>query len=136
MRLGITGIWLVICAIIAMLILWKVRKLFFKIILVALIVVVFLCGTKVINLNTISAEVQEKVQTVADMVGGTSIKTEGGSVLVKVEDTWYDVSKLSVVGDFTKDITLKYDGEIIYVGHSGITNVLKALESVGLLKSE
>lgn len=137
MQYELTGIWLVICIILAVVILFKVAKKAVKIVLVLLIVAVFLFGSNIISLNTLSPEIQAKVDAVVDTVGDSMIKTEGNAVLIKVNDEWYDLSKIAVIGDIsTESVVLEYDGEEIYVGETGLINVIRVLESVGLVESE
>lgn len=138
MRVGLLIGLAIILAIIAFILILKVVKgLALKIVVVCVAVVLFFGGVKVINLNTLSSDVEAKVQTVVDTVGDSSIKTDGNKVLVKIDNGWYDVSKLSVVGGLlTDDVKLRYEGKEIYVGHSGVVNTLKTLEKVGLLGEE
>lgn len=113
------------------------KKTISRVIVIVLALFIFTGGGSIINLNCLSAEVEQKVQQVVDTVGDSYIKTQGNKVMVKIDNAWYDVSKLSVIGDIaTKDITLRYDGKEIYVGQSGVVNAIKTLERVGLLKSE
>lgn len=137
MQIEMQGIWLVICIVIAVFVLLKITKAVSKVIILALIVCLFFAGAKVIDLNTIAPDLMEKVSSVTEMVGENLVKTEGKSVLVKINDKWYDISKLAVVGNLaTEDIILKYDGEEIYVGHTGVVNVLKVLDKFGLIEIE
>lgn len=138
MRAGLLIGLAIILAIIAFILILKVVKgLALKIVVVCVAVVLFFGGGKIINLNTLSSDVEAKVQTVVDTVGDSSIKTDGNKVLVKIDNGWYDVSKLSVVGGLlTDDVKLRYEGKEIYVGHSGVVNTLKTLEKVGLLGEE
>lgn len=122
------------CIVAALLVLKLVKKVIGKVILVALIAVLLFGGKEVIDLNTLSASVQTKVQEVVEVAGDSYIKTEGNKVFLKLNDEWLDISKVSAVGNAaTKDFTLEYDGRTIEVGHSGIVNTIKALEAVGLL---
>lgn len=126
----LAGVCLIVCIIIGCLVKRPVRKVIY--ILVA--VVVFVVGSEIIDLNTLSDEIQQKVQQVSETVGNTYIKTEGNNVLILVNDEWLNLSDLSIIGDLSKDIVLEYEGKEIYVGHSGIYNTIKALEDTGLLK--
>lgn len=137
MQYEITGIWLVICVILAIIILFKVAKKAIKIVLVLAIIAVFLLGSNIISLNTLSPEIQAKVDAVVDTVGDSAIKTKGNSVLINVNDEWYDLSKIAVIGDIsTESVVLEYEGEEIYVGETGLINVIRVLESVGLVDSD
>lgn len=99
-----------------------------------LILVVFIFGSKIIELNTLEYEVQQKVQQVSDVVGTTYIKTSGSDVLVKINEEWVNLSKVSILRELSQDIVLEYDGEEIYVGHSGLYNTIKEMENLGLIK--
>lgn len=108
-----------------------------KIIVIILAVILFTGGGAVINLNSISAEAQTKIQQVTDIVGSSSIKTEGNKVFIKIDNDWYDVSKLSILGvDTSGDITLKYEGTEIKVCKSGVTNAIEILKEAGFLQDD
>jgi hypothetical protein len=131
------GIWLIVCAIIAVVILFKVAKKAIKLVAILAIVAMFVGGSNIIDLNTLAPEIQAKVDAVVDTIGESAIRTDGNSVLIKVGDSWYDVSKIAVIGDLaTESVVLKYDGQEIYVGETGLMNVLRVLESIGLIHSE
>lgn len=99
--------------------------------------VVFLLGVEVLNLTVVSDEVKEKVDQVADICGDTYIRVDGNKVEVLLNDKWVDLDKISIIGGILGDeITLRYEDKEIYLGQSGIVNTIKALESVGLIKSE
>lgn len=137
MQLELKVILLVICAILAVVVLFKVAKKAIKFVLVLALVAAFVFGSNIIDLNTLAPEVQEKVDLVVETVGDSFIKTKGDAVLIKIKDTWYDISKISVVGDMaTESVVINYDGQEIYVGETGIINVIRVLESVGLVQSE
>ena len=137
MQLELKVILLVICAILAVVVLFKVAKKAIKFVLVLALVAAFVFGSNIIDLNTLAPEVQEKVDLVVETVGDSFIKTKGDAVLIRIKDTWYDISKISVVGDMaTESVVINYDGQEIYVGETGIINVIRVLESVGLVQSE
>ena len=137
MQFELTGIWGILCAVLVVIVLIKVAKKAVKIVLTLVIVGIFLFGSNIISLNTLSPEIQAKVDAVVETVGESVIRTEGDSVLVKVNNKWYDLSKIAIVGDLATDsVILKYDGQEIYVGETGVINVLRVLESAGLLQSE
>ena len=137
MQFELTGIWGILCAIAVVIVLFKVAKKAIKVVLTLVIVAVFLFGSNIISLNTLSPEIQAKVDAVVETVGDSVIKTEGDSVLIKVGEDWYDVSKIAIIGDLATDsVVIKYDGEELYVGETGLMNVLRVLEDVGLVQSE
>ena len=137
MQLELKVILVVFCAILAVVVLFKVAKKAIKFVLVLALVAAFVFGSNIIDLNTLAPEVQEKVDLVVETVGDGFIKTKGDAVLIKIKDTWYDISKISVVGDMaTESVVINYDGQEIYVGETGIINVIRVLESVGLVQSE
>ena len=102
--------------------------------IIALAVFVFLGGGKLINLNTLPMNIEKKVYEVVDAVGDSYIKTNDDRVLIKIEDEWYDVADISVVGEVVNDeVTIRYEGKEIKIGQSGVVNTIKVLEKVGLL---
>lgn len=114
-----------------------IKGIVMKVIVIILAVILFTGGGAVINLNSISAEAQTKIQQVTDIVGSSSIKTEGNKVLIKIDNDWYDVSKLSILGvDVSGDITLKYEGTEIKVCQSGVTNAIEILKEAGFLQGD
>lgn len=128
----ILGVVLVILAIVICI---KVAKsVISKVVTILIAICLFIGGGQVINLNTLPAEVEQKVQLVADTAGDSLIKTEGNTVYIKIDEEWYDVSKISIIGKATGTITLRYEGKEIYVGESGVVNAIKILEKAGLLK--
>lgn len=99
----------------------------------------FLFGGGVINSKYLPQGTLEMVNEAKEKLGdlgGSYIKTEGNSVYVKVNDNWLCTEDIAIVGDFTKDNVINYEGEDIYLGHSGVYNTIKVLEDVGLLKKE
>lgn len=137
MQFELTGIWGILCAIAVVIVLFKVAKKALKVVLTLVIVAVFLFGSNIISLNTLAPEIQAKVDAVVETVGDSVIKTEGDSVLIKVGEDWYDVSKIAIIGDLATDsVVIKYDGKELYVGETGLMNVLRVLEDVGLVQSE
>lgn len=63
-----------------------IKGIVMKVIVIILAVILFTGGGAVINLNSISAEAQTKIQQVTDIVGSSSIKTEGNKVLIKIDN--------------------------------------------------
>ena len=98
--------------------------------------VIWIVGGSLINLNTLPKDVQEKLEVVEELCGTAYIKQDGRSILIKVNGKWVDLEKVSFVGDFAKDIYLEYEGNRVFVGHSGIYNTIKTLKSVGLIEFE
>lgn len=111
-----------------------VKKTVMRLAIIALAVFVFLGGGKLINLNTLPMNIEKKVYEVVDAVGDSYIKTNDDRVLIKIEDEWYDVADISVVGEVVNDeVTIRYEGKEIKIGQSGVVNTIKVLEKVGLL---
>lgn len=136
MRLTGNLILLLVC--VGVVLLLKVFKKLKKVAFIAVVlcaIVVFCGGSSIINLNTLSQATQSKLNKVVDVCGDSFVKTEGNKILVKVNDEWYDLEKVDIVGNFTKDCTITYDGKEINVGHSGVYDTIKFLEAVGLLNS-
>ena len=116
-------------------VIYKVFKKSFKAITYGVILLlVFVFGSKVIELNTLESEIQQKVQQVSEVVGTTYIKTSGNDVLIQLNGEWVNLSKVSILRELSQDIVLEYDGEEIYIGHSGLYNTIKEMENLGLIK--
>lgn len=110
-----------------------------KVIFIGGALCLFFFGGEIINLNFMSSETIEKVEQVKEALKenyGEYVKTEGNSVYILVNDEWINLGEVEVVGEFTKDNTITYEGKEIYLGHSGVYNAVKVLEDVGLLKGE
>ena len=115
------------------------RGLLFKLILIGSLLCIFFFGGNIINLNFMSSETIAKVEKVKEILNdnyGEYVKTEGNSVYVCINDNWVNLDEVEIVGNFSKDNIITYDGEEIYLGHSGVYNVIKVLGDVGLLKGE
>ena len=110
----------------------------FKVILIICAVCLFFFGGELINLNFLPADTLEKVEEaklkLQNTFGDLYMKTEGSSVYVDINGKWVNLNDISIVGEFTKDNTINYDGKDIYLGHSGVYNTIKVLQDVGLLK--
>lgn len=111
-------------------------KFYGKVMIICLGFVIWIVGGSLINLNTLPKDVQEKLEAVEELCGTAYIKQDGRSILIKVNGKWVDLEKVSFVGDFAKDIYLEYEGNRVFVGHSGIYNTIKTLKSVGLIEFE
>lgn len=110
-----------------------------RVIIIGCALFLFFGGGGLINLNFMSSDTMEKVEQVKEALKenyGEYVKTEGNSVYVLVNDEWINLDEIEVVGEFTKDNTITYEGKEIYLGHSGVYNAVKVLEDVGLLKGE
>ena len=134
--LMIIGLGALLAVIAVWLCLKIVKGTIMKVIVIGAAVVIMLGGSSIINLNYIQSQMSSAVQDITNKVGDTYIKMSGNTILVKVNNNWYDVSKLSIVGDFTKQLTLRYDGKDIYVGDSALVDVFKTLKGLGFIKSE
>lgn len=99
--------------------------------------VVFLIGASIINITVLSDEVKEKVEKVAETCGDTYVRVDGNNVEVLLNEKWVNLEDISVIGGVLgNEIILQYEGKEIYLGQSGVVNTIKALEAVGLIKSE
>lgn len=99
--------------------------------------VVFLLGAEIINLTILPDEIKEKVDEVASICGDTYIQVDGNNIEVLINDKWVNLDDISIIGGvLTDEITIEYEGKRIYLGQSGVVNTIKALESVGLIKSK
>lgn len=117
---------------------FKSRKII-KICVLVGAICLFFFGGELINLNFLPKETLDVVDDVkaklVETVGSSdSIKVDKGTVYVLVGERWLDLSDISVIGNFVSDNTISYDGEEIYLGHSGVYNTFKVLQDFGLLK--
>ena len=130
-------VWaLIIIAVAIILAKFIIKKLVFKVVVIGVALCLLLGGIGVINVSVLPTETKGKIQQVVDVVGESYIKTKGNDVYIKIDNEWYDVSEMSVVGSMATDsITIRYQGEEIEIGQSGVVNVIKTLEKVGLLNN-
>lgn len=129
-------IGIIVVAIIAIYLFFKLLKGTVKTIAIICVVLFVFGGGEYINTAFISSKQQEAVDKVVEKVGGDYIDVDGGKVLVKINDNWVNVNDIKIVGDFTKDVTIEYDGQEIPIGHSGVYNTIKVLKDMGMVKSK
>lgn len=99
-----------------------------------LAIILWVGGGTLINSNTIPPETQEKIDEITAVYGDTYIKTKGSDIYIKINDEWLNLSDINVVGSvLTDDLSIEYEGKEIYLGHSGVVNVIKTLEALGLI---
>ena len=135
MRVALICVWLVVVALVCY---WLVRRFRFKgygIIGVGLLaLLLWVGGGAFINFEVLSREVNEKVSELVSLYGDTYIRLDGNNISIKIGNQWLRLSDIAVVGDLlTDDVCIEYDGEVIYLGHSGVVNVLRTLEYLGFL---
>lgn len=100
-------------------------------------VLVWLLGGELINLNTLPYETRVKLKKVVATCGDTYVKRNGNDIYIKINDKWLNLNKISIIGGvLTDDLYIEYEGKNIYLGHSGVVNTIRALESVGLIDSK
>lgn len=135
MRVSLITILLVVCVAIVVFSILKAKfNLFKKILICGIAFILFLGGSSIINLNTLSKNIQAKVDKVIEICGDTYITTKGGNVYVMLNGDWVDIEEISIIGDFAKDCQIEYDGKIITIESPGIKGTIQTLESLGLLK--
>lgn len=103
-------------------------KVFF---FIAFIFCFFVIGS-IINVNTLSPEVQEMVDFVVEECGDSYVTVKGSSVYLKVNDRWLDVENIEISNSFSKNYTITYDDEEIVLNSPGIRKTLKYMYEVGL----
>lgn len=115
----------------------RYRLKFYGIVMLCCIglVIWVVCGS-LINLNTLPKDVRAKLEAVEEACGSAYVRQDGNAILLKVNGKWVDLDKVSFVGNFAEDLYLEYEGNRIFVGHSGIYNTIKTLKSVGLIEFE
>lgn len=90
----------------------------------------------VISVNILPKGLKNKIDKVQEVCGDTYVRSDGSTVYLLINNKWVDINDIQLVGDFMEDLYIEYGGEKIYVGHSGLYNTLKVLESVGLISCE
>lgn len=137
MRTLFLCIWLVVLVILCMYIWrrWNGGKRSTKILGVGLVfLILWLCGSSLISVNTLSADVQKKIDKVVELYGDAYIQTDGSEIFLRVNEEWVNLRDISIIGGIlADDLYIEYDGREIYLGHSGVVNVIKTLESFGLI---
>ena len=113
--------------------LYRKRKLLFNFVFACVLFCCFLAGSSLINLSVLSDENQRKLDYVIEAVGDSYLKVSNGEIQVKIEDDWVNLNDIQILGEFTEDITILYEGREIYLGRSGVYNTLKVLKDIGLL---
>lgn len=93
-------------------------------------------GGTIINLNSLPNSVQKKLDKVVDKCGSSYVKSEGNDIYIKINSKWVDLDDIAIIGTFTEDYTVEYDGEEIKLSDSGLKYTIKTLEYVGLLKNK
>ena len=113
----------------------KKRDYLFNSVFVSISFMVLFAGGKIVDLNTLSDVQREQIQQVVDRVGdaGSYITVDSGRIYVLVNGEWLDVNNIQGVKRLASDIVLVYDGEEIYLGHSGVYNAIQVLKDVGLI---
>lgn len=130
-------LWLVVLLIVYVVInSLRQRKMLFKAVLACVFIGLFFFGGEIINVNSLSKVTKEKLEQVVDIVGDTYIRANGGNVEVLVGDQWLNLNDIAIIGEFTKDNVIEYEGQQIYLGHSGVYNTVKVLQDVGLIKDK
>lgn len=109
-----------------------------KLLFFAIVLIVLVCGVggvKLVNLNMLSDNTEEIINRVISEVGSNEYVrvTDLDEVQVFVEGEWLNVKDVSIVGIFTKDIEIVYEGKVIKVGESGVVNTLRVLNKIGIL---
>lgn len=107
-----------------------------KIWLLCVLLCVFLFGSSLINVSVLPKSQQDKLKEVVETCGSTYIKTEGSTIYVRINDSWLNLSKIKVIGTFTDEYSIEYDGKVINLGKSGVVSTIEVLQEVGLIKSE
>lgn len=136
MRTALVIIWFIILTVLFVYVKKRFRLGMYGVIGLSIVaIVLWLGGSAFIDLNTIPSEVQEKVDQIVSVYGDTYIKTEGNDIYINVNNEWLNLSEIKLIGGLlTDDIYIEYEGREIYLGHSGVVNVFKTLESMGLIE--
>ena len=137
MRVKIILILLIACIItgVCICVITKIDK-YLKVVICIGLLCLFLFSSSIVNLNSLSEEKERKLDKVVESCGNTYIKTKGSHIYVSIDGKWVDIDDISVVGTFTRDCTITYDGRVVKIGESGVKSTIKTMEYVGLLKSK
>lgn len=133
-RVGLLLIILIVALVISVLVVKSKLLLIKKIFSILFIVGIFFLIGNFINVNTISPEVEKIINSIKDEYDDVEVKTKGSSIYVKINDKWYDVEKMKIIGIFAKNTVIEYDGEKIKLNSPGIRNMLKTLKNFGIIK--
>lgn len=137
MRVTYIVLLLVACVIVHFVICQRSKlKIGGKIWLLCVLLCVFLFGSSLINVSVLPKSQQDKLNEVVETCGSTYIKSEGSKIYVRINDSWLNLSRIKVIGTFTDEYSIEYDGKVINLGKSGVVSTIEVLQDVGLIKSE
>lgn len=134
MRIVYLSILTIIGVILSVLVCKKEKILLKKAIIIVCIVAVYFTIGIVINLNTISPNVEKAIQEIKEQYGDSEVKVKGSSIYVNINNKWVNVEEIVIVGDFARDSTVKYDSKEIYLNSPGIRNTIEVLKNLGIVK--
>lgn len=134
MRIVYLSILTIIGVILSVLVCKKEKVLLKKAIIIVCIVAVYFTIGIVINLNTISPNVEKAIQEIKEQYGDSEVKVKGSSIYVNINNKWVNVEEIIIVGDFARDSTVKYDFKEIYLNSPGIRNTIEVLKNLGIVK--
>jgi len=134
MKTIILILWLIVCLGVGY---WLFSKKTFRVLAVIVFVILFVSGGSIIDVSVMSNKLKNQLDEVTSVCGDTYIKTKGDTIYVLVNNKWLDLSKIDIIGPIMTDkITIRYDGEEVYIGESGVVNTVRVLESFGFIKKE
>lgn len=129
-REKILVILLVACLIVAFLIIRSKALLLKKLLLVIAVIACFFGMGTFVNLNYLNPDVKEAIEEIKDSCPGTDIVVKGSKVYIKYGSKLYDIDKIKVLGYFTRDVKISYEGEEIVLDSPGIKNALRIIERI------
>ena len=132
-RGGAITIWGLLLAILAVVMLWKVvKRLLGKIIVIAVLILLFAFGSKYLDLNVMSKGIRDTFTQVVDVTGDEYARYNNGKIQVQVNSEWLDADKIKVQVNGGQNV-IQYEGRQIMVVNTSVFNTLQSLASKGLL---
>lgn len=130
MRLLWIALLLVFLVLIGIIIIRKIKTKIFIIVVLAVLLGVFLLGGHVINVSVIDSRLQEGLNAVLSEVGDYYIKSEDGTLKIKVGEEWYPIES---IGSYNGN-TVQVNGATIQLVDTGIQNTIRVLSELGIIK--
>lgn len=63
------------------------------------------------------------------------VRTKGGKAFIKLDGEWVNVEDIKIASwRAFEPMYLEYDGQEIYIGNSGLVNIIKFLSEAGLVE--
>lgn len=123
-------ILLIACLVVAFLVIRSKALLLKKVLLLIVVIACFFGMGTFVNLNCLNPDIKEAVEEIKNNCPGTDIVVKGSKVYIKYGGKLYDIDKIKVIGYFTRDVKISYEGEEIVLDSPGIKNALRIIERI------